>query len=239
MSRAQPTVLVPVDLSTEERPDPDLLDLFHAVRVVLLGWYPVPDQTALGQLQDQEEEAAIERIEAIAAEFPDEGSQVETLVVFTHDRAETVDRVAEEKDCDVVVVPNETRDVENVLVPIRGDVNLHRIIAVVGAALQDTDVDVTLFHAQPPDDEDPSAATLLLEGAADELATTGVDRDRIDRVNVTTASTVDAILDATTDNDVIVIGESEPSLVDTILGDLPSELIERSSQPVLVVRNVD
>ncbi|WP_458190430.1 hypothetical protein [Haladaptatus sp. NG-WS-4] len=50
MQENEPTVLVPVDVSTEERPDPDLLELFHPVKVVLVGWYPVPDQTTPAQL---------------------------------------------------------------------------------------------------------------------------------------------------------------------------------------------
>jgi nucleotide-binding universal stress UspA family protein len=46
----RPSVLVPVDVSTDERPDPQLLELLEPARVVLGGWYPVPDQTLPEQL---------------------------------------------------------------------------------------------------------------------------------------------------------------------------------------------
>jgi nucleotide-binding universal stress UspA family protein len=238
MSDDAPTVLVPVDVSTDERPDRDLLGLLHPARVVLVGWYPVPDQTALEQMQDEHEDEAVERIETIAAEFPD-GSDVETLVVFTRDRGETVDRVGREFDAEVVVIPEAVRLVERVLVPIRGDVNLDRILSVVGALLEESDATVTLFHAAPPGAEDPTVGETLLRGAADRLADAGLDPDRVGTTTVESESPVADIVDAAKNHDVLIMGETEPSLVEHILGDVPTNVIERAGRPVLVVRNVD
>jgi nucleotide-binding universal stress UspA family protein len=235
---SDPTILVPVDVSTDERPDPDLLALLQPAKVVLVGWYPVPDQVAPEQMQDEHEEEAVARIEEIAADFP-EGTDIETLVVFTRDRSETVDRVAEEHDAAVVVVPRDVRVVERVLVPIRGDVNLDRILSVVAALLEESEATVTLFHAVPEGDEDPSVGETLLEGASDRLADAGVDTDRIDTSTVESESPVDDIVDATQNHDVLIIGESEPTLVEHILGDLPTKVVERSERPVLIVRDVD
>jgi nucleotide-binding universal stress UspA family protein len=58
-------------------------------------------------------------------------------------------------------------------------------------------------------------------------------------VNLVTDTPVDEIVDAGANHDILVIGESEPSLVESILGDVPSLIIERSNRPVLVVRDVD
>jgi nucleotide-binding universal stress UspA family protein len=233
-----PTVLVPVDVSTQERPPPELLRLLGPAKVVLGGWYPVPDQTAPEQLRDAHESEAVERIEEVAADLPGDGPAVDTVVVFTHDRATTVDRLAEDSASDVVVVPDDSNVVERVLVPIRGDVNVERILTTVGVLLRDNDVSVTLFHAAEGD-EDPGVGDLVLDSAADELVEAGIDADRIEKVNVTTESPVDEIVDAAANHDVVVIGETEPSLVERVLGDVPSEIIERSGRPVLVVRNVE
>jgi len=238
MSDDAPTVLVPVDVSTDERPDRDLLGLLLPARVVLVGWYPVPDQTALEQMQDEHEDEAVERIEAIAAEFPD-GSDVETLVVFTRDRSETVDRVGREFDAEVVVIPEAVRLVERVLVPIRGDVNLDRILSVVGSLLEESDATVTLFHAAPAGAEDPTVGETLLRGAADRLVDDGLDPDRVDTTTVESESPVADIVDAAKNHDVLIMGETKPSLVEHILGDVPTQVIERAGRPVLVVRNVD
>lgn len=232
------TILVPVDVSKDKRPDPDLLALLHPAKVVLVGWYPVPDQVAPEQMQDEHEAEAVARIEEIAADFS-EGTDIETLVVFTPDRSETVDRVAEEYDATVVVVPRDVRVVERVLVPIRGDVNLDRILSVVAALLEESEATVTLFHSVPEGDEDPSVGKTLVQGAADRLADAGVDTDRIDTCIVESESPIDDIVDATQNHDVLIIGESEPTLVEHILGDIPIEVIERSKRPVLIVRDVD
>jgi nucleotide-binding universal stress UspA family protein len=236
---ADPTILVPVDVSTDERPPPQLLELFHPVTVVLVGWYPVPDQTPLEQMRDEHEQEAIDFVEAIAAEFPDDGADVETLVVFTRDRADTVDRVADDYDCDAVLIPEDVRTVERVLVPIRGDQNLEAILSFVSGLLDESEASVTLFHATDTDEEDPGAADVLLRGGADELVEGGVDADRIETVNVETGTPVEDIVDAAQNHDVLVIGETDPSLVEHILGDVPSRIIERSSRPVLVVRDVE
>lgn len=238
VQNTRPAILVPVDVSTEERPDPELLALLHPARVVLAGWYPVPDQSAPEQLRDEHEATAVERIEAIAEEFPTDGPTVETVVVFTRDRATTVDRLADEEGCGVVLVPRPVQRVERVLVPIRADVNLEAILEVVGALLDESDVTVTLFHAADSE-EDYETAELLLRGARDELLDAGVDADRIESVNRETETPIDDIVDAAANHDVLVIGETEPSLIEHVIGDVPSQIINRSERPVLIVRKPD
>lgn len=236
MTGSEPAVLVPVDLSTAERPDSDLLALLRPTKIILVGWYPVPDQTALEQMRDEHEEEAVSRIEEIATDFP-AGTGVETLVVFTRDRSETVDRVADDYDVAVVVVPKDVGVVERVLVPIRSDVNLDRILSVVAALLDESAATVTLFHAVPETEEDPTVGKTLLKGAADRLIDAGVDADRVATSTVATQSPVDDIVDAGKEHDVLILGESEPSLVEHVLGDVPSAVIERTERPILVVRD--
>lgn len=239
MPASQLSVLVPVDVSEPVDLDPDLLALLGPARVVLVGWYPVPDQTAPEQLRDEYEAEAVERIETAAEGFAGTDTDVETLVVFTHDRATTVDRVADDYDCAVVVVPDAVRTVERVLVPVRSDVNLDRILSVVGTLLDESESTVTLFHAAPEGEEDPSVGETLLQGATEDLVAAGVDRDRIDTVTVESEAPVGDIVDAGRNHDVVIVGESEPSLVADILGDVPSRVIDRVGRPVLVVRRVD
>ncbi|WP_254839571.1 universal stress protein [Natronomonas marina] len=233
----KPSVLVPVDVSTDEQPDPQLLELLEPARVVLGGWYPAPDQTPPEQLREAHGDEAIERIEAIAAEFQDTDTAVETVVVFTRDRSTTVDRLADEYDCGVVLVPGAVQRVERVLVPIRADVNLSAILSVVGVLLTDSEATVTLLHAAETD-EDNEAGKVMLRGAADELLDAGVGADRIDTVNLESDTPVDDIVDAAANHDVLVIGESEPSLIKQIIGDVPGQLVKRTDRPVLVVRKL-
>lgn len=232
------SILVPIDVSEPSPPDPALVELLHPLRVVLLGYYPVPDQAAPDQLREEYEPEAIETLERMAEAFVDRGGDVEAVVVFTRDRSASVDRLAEERNCDAVLSPGEFREIKRVLVPLRGDPNLERIIEVVGGLLDESDAEVTLYHAVTPE-EDPTASEFLLRGAADRLAEDGVDRDRIRWEQSKTDSPAGEIVSLSDEYDIVVIGESEPSLRDHILGDVPNRIIDRTGRPVLVIRNVD
>ncbi|MFB6251773.1 MAG: universal stress protein [Halobellus sp.] len=189
-------------------------------------------------MRDEYESDAIERIEDVAADFPAE-TDVETLVVFTPDRSTTIDRVADDYDAAVIVVPRDVRPVGRVLVPIRGDANIDRILAVVGTLLEESEATVTLFHAVPTGDEDISVGRTLLDGAVDHLVDAGVAADRVDTGIVESESPADDIIDAAAKHDVLVIGETDPSLIEHILGDVPTRVVQKVDRPVLVVRNTD
>ncbi len=232
-----PTILVPIDVSESSTSiaDPELVELLHPLQVVLLGYFPVPDQAAPEQLRDQYGEEATDRIERAADAFADRGGDVEAVVVFTRSRAESVDRLAAEYDCDVVLTAGEFERVDRVLVPLRGDPNLERIVAFVGELLAESDATVTLYHAVTPG-EDPTQSEFILRGAADRLREDGLDRERITWEQSETESPAAEIVSLAADHDIVVIGESEPSLRGRILGDVPSRVIDRTGRPVLVVR---
>lgn len=232
-----PTILVPIDVSEPSSSEPDvaLVELLHPLRVVLLGYYPVPDQAAPEQLRDEYEAEATERIEQIADAFADRGGDVEAVVVFTRDRGASVDRLAAEYDCDAVLSPGTFERVERVFVPLRGDPNLERIVSFVGELLRESDATVTLYHAVTSG-EDASESEFVLRGVADRLAESGLARERITWERSETDSPAAEIVSHAEDHDIVVIGESEPSLRDRILGDVPARIIDRTGRPVLVVR---
>lgn len=232
-----PTILVPIDISdpSVSMPNPDLVELLHPLQVVLLGYFLVPDQAAPEQLRDQYEAEATERIDRVATAFTDRGGDVEAVVVFTRDLATSVDRIAAEYDCDVVLTSDSSERIERVLVPLRGDQNLERIVTFVGELLPENDATVTLYHAVAPD-ENATESEFILRGAADRLAEGGLDRDRITWEQSETESPAKEIVSLAEDHDIVVIGESEPSLRKRILGNVPNQIIERSGRPVLVVR---
>lgn len=233
----KPKILVPIDVSIPEEFDRDVLKLFGPQPVVLLGYYPVPDQSATDQARSQFGDEATAALDEIADAFPEE-TDVETVLVFTHDTEKTVERVTTEHDCDAVLTPGDVDDIENVLVPVRGDPNLDNIAAFVGELMRETDATVTLFHVAGDEDEG-STAEYILRGVADRLVEDGVDADRIERRQTVESSPADEILELAEDHDVLVIGESEPSLRKRILGNVPSNVIGGTQKPVLIVRKTE
>jgi len=237
MSQSTPTVLVPIDVSSDAVPAPALLDFLAPASVVLLGWYPVPHQTGSSHIQAEREDEAVAAIESVAATLPD-AMDVATTVVFTRDREQTIDRIADEYGCDVVLLPDDITQVERVFVPIRSDVTLTRILPLVSTLLETNDASCTLFHAAAADAENPEAGEMLLNGASDELGELGVAPEQITTTHVVAEKPTEALIDAAQNHDLIVMGETEPSLIDRILGDIATTLISQSNRLVLVVRNI-
>lgn len=226
------TVLVPVDVSTTEAPDNGLLTISEAVDLVLLGYYPVPDQATPAQIQADHETEAKQRLERIATAIDRE---VTELVVFTHDRDETIDRVAVEYDCDAVLVPGSHTDTNRVFVPLRGVDNLDRIFSVVAALLQREESSATLFHATSRGEE--QAGQSLLDDASGHLTSAGIDSKRVDTRLVTTEDPERKIVETARDFDLLVVGETEPSLTDRILGRIPARIVDEVDRPAFIVRN--
>jgi nucleotide-binding universal stress UspA family protein len=227
-------ILIPVDVSEADPPPLDVLDHLGAVEVVVLGYFLVPDQAEPALIRDQYGSDAAARLDAVAAEH---GGPAEVLV-FTHDREATIDRIADEYDCEAVLTAGRTAGVDRVLVPLRGDVNLDRVLAVVADLLLAGDETATLFHSVA-EDADPSHGELLLAGAVDRLVEYGVDRDRVDwRLSEGDDPATD-IVELGSEYDLVVLGETEPSLRDRIIGDVLSTVVDALDVPALIVRDVE
>lgn len=231
-------ILVPIDASEAVEPSSALVELLHPHQLVVLGYYPVPDQTATDQAREQFGEAATDHTDAIAERFGGYGGGAESVVVFTHDRDQTIDNIADEYDVDAVLTPGAVGDtLDRILVPLRGDSNLERILGFVGVLLRESDATATVYHVADSE-EDSSRGELLVRGACDQLVEDGsIDADRVDWRNERAESATDAIVDAATEHDLLIVGESEPSLTERILGDVTDSVIAESSDPLLIVRD--
>ncbi|AXR79385.1 universal stress protein [Natrarchaeobaculum sulfurireducens] len=228
-------VLLPIDVLGGEAVPETVVEAFASVPIVLLGYRELPDQVGTDQARDQYGERAHTDLETLHDVFEAAGClDVTTRLVFTHDRLKTFERVAVEERCDAVLVLNPAPVLESVLVALRGDVALEYIATLVGTLLEGTDLDVTFFHVV--DESNREHGRTLLETAVDELAVTGVDRDRIDTALVADGSPTRRILEAAADHDLLVVGESRPSIRRFILRDRAKTLAKGTVDPVLVIR---
>jgi nucleotide-binding universal stress UspA family protein len=157
--------------------------------------------------------------------------------VFGKAREKTIDRVAIEENCDVILTPGRTEAIERVAVPLRGEENLDRILSFVGELMAGTDATVTLFHTDEDSDRLPGED--LLAKATDRLVETGVAPDRISRQLSENADVGRSIVELGADFDLLVLGETEPSLRDRILGAVPAQVTADTEDPAFVVRNVE
>ncbi len=232
------TVLIPVDISGSYSLPAAVLNLLSSAHVVVLGYYPVPSQTAPAQIKHQQEDDAERKLEALANRLSGHAERVTEVLVFTHDRDETIDRIANTHGADAVLTPGDVGSVDRVLVPLRGGSNVEKILSLVKTLLGSTDARATLFHSADEDDTEEYGEDLL-EEAVEYLVDGGIDRSRVDVQLSTGEDTVADILAAGDGYDVLVIGETKPSLRDRILGRVPSKILTDTPEPVFVVRDTE
>ena len=232
----EPTVLIPVNAEDAETLPVALVDVLSPLHVVVLGYYPVPSQASPEQLRANHDEEATAATEKAVGQFADRGAAVDSVVVFTHDHAETIDHIAVEYGVDAVLTPGDSGETfSRLLVPVRGDENLERIVSFVADLLGASDATATLYNVDT--DDETSHGEFLLRGACDRLAEIGIDPDRVDWQVDQRGSPGDAIVETAEEYDMLVVGESEPSLRDRIFGRMTGQLVDRVGRPVLVVRD--
>jgi len=230
------TVLVPVDVSNTDPPDSGILEHLRPVDVVVLGYYMVPKQTAPAHLKEDHEAEAAARLDEIVARFDTTDHDVEGVLVFTKDQQDSIDRVADQHDCDAVLVPGVARPIERILVPLRGDVNLDRIVSLVADLERTSDASITLFHSVTGG-ADPGRGKFVLRGAVDRLADEGIDRDRL-RWELSEGGDPQAeIVALADDHDLVILGETEPSLRDRIIGTVLTPILRSLDVTAIVVRD--
>jgi Universal stress protein family. len=231
-------ILAPVDVSDGNPPAQPLIDLCRSVDVILLGYYPVPDQVAPAQLRQDHGSDATAALAGVADEFRASGIDVTDVLVFTHDRQDTIDRVANEYGCEAVLTLGEVKQIERVLVPVRSDTNLERIVAFLADVTRMNDLSITFFHSVV-EDSDPSQGESLVRGAKSRLNEAGIDRERIDWQLLDEESPHDEIIELAQEYDLLVLGETKPSLRERILGTVPSRVVDEVAKPSFIVRNIE
>ncbi|RDI70635.1 universal stress protein [Halopelagius longus] len=235
MSDTDWTVLVPLEVLEGETVPASVVELLSTLSVVALGYHVLPEQTPPGQARMQYEDRAQAILEDVASDFREAGSACETRLVFTHDEEQTLNRVADETGCGAILVPNPSSRVERVLVPVRGEVDVARVTAFVASMLGGRDIEVTLYHVADDESSEPAGRSMV-EDAATRLRDRGVASGAIGTDVAVSGTPVRTIAAAAADHDVVVMGESEPSLRSFLFGETADQVAAESLGPVVVVR---
>lgn len=231
-------ILVPVRVLEGETIAPALAAFLAPAEVVLLGYHEFPEQTTPEQARQQFEDRAQDKLSEVATVFDEAGVDYETLLAFTNEREQTFRRVSEEEGCGAYVIPNPADVIEEVLVPLRGDVNVQRIGAIAGPLLATGDIDVTLLHVAESE-EDAALARELLDEAAARLTEEGVPTERLHEETAVADVPIQFVADEAVDYDAVVMGEAAPSLRSLVFGEAEIRVAQESLGPVVVVRRVE
>lgn len=232
--REPPRVLIPVEVLEGQTIPQSMVEFLAPAEIVVLGYHVLPEQTPTEQAIIQFEDRARQAVDDIAQTFAAAGREVEKRVAFTHDRDKTLDRVAAEVDATAVLLPNPTGEISEVLVPIRGAVDVDRLADLVATLLEGSDRRVTLWAVFGGSDTDKA------KDALDEVASTlherGLSKERIRTEASDVATPTHAIVERSGEFDVIVMGEGGRSLLETVIDDTTERIADGAVAPVLVVR---
>ncbi|XGI84595.1 universal stress protein [Halorutilales archaeon Cl-col2-1] len=233
---SKPRILIPVELPESQEIPTSLVEFLSPLGILILGYYELPEQTASEQARDQFGDESQDTLEAIVEGFSEYAEDVESTLVFTHDSTQTVERVADDEDCDVVLVPENTEKVERILVPVRGDVNFDSIADVVGSIVNQHTTVVKLVHVA---EDGEGSGDLLLRGGSEKLTDEGIDPSLIETEVAESDDPVGEITEFAKNYDVVVMGETEPSIKSILMGEVPERVSEKVGVPVLLVRHRD
>jgi nucleotide-binding universal stress UspA family protein len=235
---SSPTLLIDVELPEPEPMPPALLDLLSDVHVVLLGWYDVPEQTSPEQARDQFAGEAAEALARTARPFEEAGLDVRKRLVFTGSKFDTISRITREEDCDAVYLAGSLDALRRVLVPLRGTQNLGSIAAVVTNIARGGSLEVTLLHVLEDEEQEAHVHDAVFVPARATLAEHGTDPDAITARFVEADDPSQTIIDAAVDHDLIILGESEPTIREILFGTVPKAIARAADIPVVVVRHL-
>ena len=228
--REPPVVLIPVAVLEGQSVGEPLAEFLAPADVVVLGYHVLPEQTPTEQASMQFEERARAAVEEIAAAFRDAGGAADARVAFTHDRDQTVDRVADEVGATAVLLPNPTGPIEDLLVALRGAVDAERVADLVATLLGEGRVTLWGLGSGTVDAETVTNETRAM------LLDHGVPGERVTTKTTDSETPVYDIVEQSSAYDAIVMGEGGPSVLSALFGDDTERVAEGAVAPVLVVR---
>ncbi|MBZ6494148.1 universal stress protein [Natrinema longum] len=223
-------VLVPLAILEGESISAGLTTLLEPMDVTVLGYHVLPEQTPPDQARLQYEEQATDALTDLVAEFEAAGGRADHRLVFTHDREQTIDRIASETGADAYAITGVTGPIERLLVTVTGTVAVERICAFVAELVDERGIDITLFLAT----DDGTGGRESLESAATLLSEHGID---VETELAVDEPPVEGLIDAAAGHDAVVMGERAPSLRSFLFGEEAERVAAESVGPVLVVRN--
>lgn len=233
------SILVDLNLPDPPSLSTPLIEVLASLKIELLGWYSVPEQTSPEHAREQFQQEAKDTLKQFSDTFEEAGATVSTHLVFTPDELDTISRISTEQDCDAVLIPAETEKLQRILVPLRGLHNLGRITEFVADLVHDNITDVVLMHVLEEGETAESIRKELLVRSENMMKEQGIQADLIQTEITGGDNPSEEIINRAEDFDAVVLGETKPSIRELLFGTVPEAIAETVQIPVMVIRHQD
>lgn len=233
-----PRILVPVEV-----PDPvpipgALLEAFHDLELMVLGYNIVPEQTSPEQSREAFEEEAGKGLDQILEYVKDWDVDVDQNIVFTHELAQTVKRYIKDKECHAVLTAKPISKVKRLLVPIysRDQIN-DRLATILHDLAISSHLPVTLalLTSSEREAERAEVAKAMKQKAVSFLKEAGLAADQIRPTTVDVRDVAKAVKRLADKDDVVVLAESSTTDRESLFKTIHQDIEEAVTCPVLVV----
>ena len=227
-------LLIPINLEAVEELSSSLVSVTESLELLVLGYWPVPEQSSPEQVRDQHRQEADRRLDEVAGHFDVDADNLTRRLIFSANIAQSVDDIAAEEGCDAILTPRPIAQLERILVVLREDISYERMRAFVSDLIDDSSADLTVVFCADAEQHDEK--DLVLKGFVDELeidpSSCTIEQHSVDPQKLTTY-----LLDQSDDYDLMVIARTSPRLLKKLVVPTDKKVARRATSPVIVVRH--
>lgn len=234
----EPRIMMPVEVSEPPQLPHLLLDAFRNLKLFLLGYKIVPEQTSPQQASEESEGEEQEALDEITDEVAGKGIDVTSQLTYTPDLAASLDKYIRDHNCQAVLTPKPMQSLRRLLVPIyHSDQVNRRLNTILRDLAGSSGLPVTLLVLESGEKESEAATSLeaLQRYAIQQLMRVGLSSKQIRSNRVGVSSLVEAVEQIAEDDDLVILSESGKEPRDQLFTTILEEMQEAVSCPTLVI----
>ncbi|MDZ7721200.1 MAG: APC family permease [Balneolaceae bacterium] len=233
-----PRVTVAVDIENPNALPKALLKAFKNLKLLVLGYRLVPEQTSPEQSRKEFEDEAQENLNDVLSDLEDLDIEMESELVFTPNLPKTIKQYSDEYDSHAVLTAHPIESVDRLLVPIysKGQVN-RRIASVLRELSKSSELPISLLllSGRGSESKENKEIEQLKQNMITELTQAGIAEDFIRASKAEVNNIAKAVSKISDENDVLILGEPEDIDRNSFFRTIHQKIEDAAECPVMVV----
>ncbi|MDX1641570.1 MAG: APC family permease [Balneolaceae bacterium] len=236
----QPRIIVAVDVENPNAIPKALLKAFQNLKLLVLGYRLVPEQTSPEQSRKEFEDEAQENLDDVLQDLKDLDIDMDSELVFTPNLAKTINQYSDEYHSHAVLTASPIESVNRLLVPVySADQISRRLASVLQELAQSSDLPLSLvmLTSGESESEEEKDAGEFKQRMITELKRAGISEENIRSKDVDVDDVAEAVSDLSGEDDVVALGEPKDMDRRSFFKTIHEEIQEAVKCPILVILN--
>ena len=233
----RPYILLPVALrdgKQDELPSFDLLNNFSQLKLFVLGYRTVPEQTSPQQAREQDDGRGRQQLQQAIDAVPVAEQRIEHDLAYTSDPAKLLGRYAREQHCQAILIHSGIERVDRLVLPLSRPADFGvRLVTVLRELAETRKRPLLLLLLET--EEESHWEDDFEQKARNLVARAGVAGAKLTVRHAKTDDLIEGLTHTLKDTDLVILRESEG----TDRHDLLAHLREDITAPALVVLEVE